>query len=197
MRTSSSDPPPDDPATGPRSQIAGALPLIVLTAVLFVASYLTYLSYPRVGPDHFPLWGLLMTLGFVAAIGAVVSGFFATDGPVPARVPRDRGSVARPPGATDSRTDFGRPAPLAATSSNSAGPSAGPARPAATAPSQVEPWNEDALPPAPARGPRPLLTTLDDPGQIGRALQEIADIQRELAARQRTVRKPTEAPARA
>jgi hypothetical protein len=187
----------DDPGISLHSQLLGALPLIVLTGFLFVATYLTYHAYPKVGPYNFPLWGLLMTLGFVAAIGAVVSGFFATDGPVPPRAPRGRGSGARPPDGSDSRADFGRPVPLAPTTGKSAGTAGGPARPAAIAQPQAKPWDEDVLPPVPPRGPRPVLTTLDDPGEIGRALQEIADIQRELAARQSPVRTSTETPTRA
>ena len=135
---------------------------------------------PHAGPAHFPLWGLLLTLGLVAAVGASVSWFFATDDDTPESRP-----TTRPKRAAGSRrtapSDFGRPAPELAASGASGAGSAGPA--ATVAP---EPWNEDVLPPATAHGPRPVWTTPDDPGEIARALEEIAEIQRQLTARPRS-----------
>ncbi|MCI4339395.1 MAG: hypothetical protein L3J68_03580 [Thermoplasmata archaeon] len=182
----------------PKSGFVATLPLLVLTFALFLGSYLVYLEAPHLGPVNFPLWGLMLTLGFVAAIGSVVSWFFATD---------DRGSTVEEeePTSSDAAPDpplprkaFGRPAPELVPPIAPLGPSSGLGHAAAVAGTKpAAPWDEDALPPVSARGPRPVLTTLDDPGEIGRALEEIADIQRQLTTRPSPAAGRTEAPARA
>jgi hypothetical protein len=159
------------------------LPLVVLTGALFAASIVTYLDYRAAGPGYFPLYGLFLTLGFVSAIGSVISWFFATDEPELApgsefpRYPRES------PTATTTRTDLGRPAPEVSSARSAAPSPRGLSATAAAPDGTAEPWDEDALPPAAPRGPRPILTTPDDPGDIQRALEEIAEIQRELASR--------------
>jgi hypothetical protein len=179
-----------DPADAPphvRSPILGTLPLIVLTGALFVGAYFVHQVAPTTGPYNFPLWGLLMTLGFIAAIGAVVSWFFATDEPSRNAPTTDVDSGAGDLVSRRARGDFGRPVPEVARA----------ATPSASAARAAEPWNEDLLPPVAPHRPRPVLTTPDDPGDIARALDEIADIQRELAAPRSTTGNPRESPARA
>lgn len=186
----------DPPAADPRSPLVGTLPLIMLTGALFVGSYLTYLEYSRLGPDNFPLWGLLMTLGFVAAIGSVVSWFFATDQPPAASRATGREPAPATVSPQGSRTEWGRPVPdgAAARGGGGAGVEAAPTGAGGATP---PPWDEDVLPPVTARGPRPVLTTPDDPGEIGRALAEIAEIQRQLSARRPPAGTKGEAPTRA
>jgi hypothetical protein len=187
-----------DPEPEPKSGLVGTLPLLALTFLLFLGAYLVYLGAPHLGPINFPLWGLLLVLGFVAAIGSVVSWFFATDDR-PARV-RDPAPAAHEaaPERHASREDFGRPAPALAPRNAPAVAPSGLGRAAAVAgTTAAAPWDEDALPPVSARGPRPVLTTPDDPGEIGRALEEIADIQRQLATRPPPTATRAEASARA
>ena len=148
------------------------MPLLVLTALLFLGAFVLLAVEPRMGAGRFPLWSLLFTLGIVAAIGTTVSWFYASD----AGETEPAASVPAAPPVVR-RLDFGRPSPEVGTRSN-------PTRPVRAANAEkTAPWDEDVLPPVVPRGPRPVLTTLDDPGEIGRALEEIADIQRQLAAR--------------
>ena len=195
--TRSADPPPDAPSPARRSPLVGTLPLIVLTAGLFVASYLVFQWDPRLGPYNFPLYGLLLTLGFIAAIGAVVSWFFATDGSVPARAPMEDGDEKGTDAARSRRDDFGRPVPEVTRRSSGEQPASGVGRAVAAGGHSTDPWNEDVLPPVVPHGPRPVLTTPDDPGDIARALEEIADIQRELATRRPGTVPPTDRSTRA
>lgn len=174
------------------STLAGTLPLIVLTSIFFAGSWLAYVWFPRVGPARFPLWGLLVILGFMAAIGAVVSWFFATDeGEVSTGSADGKAFFPPQPGST-TQGDFGRPAPGPITTPTRSEATGG-AGPITGAPEgNLEPWDEDVLPPAAVHGPRPVLTTLDDPGSVGRALEEIADIQRQLLARRMATDGPSE-----
>jgi hypothetical protein len=180
---------PDDPV----SAFVGTLPLIGLTAALFAGAYLIHLEYPRLGPGNFPLWGLLLTLGFVAAIGAAISWLFATD----ETDSTEASTEAESPRGRASRSELGRPLPDLAPPASPSPPSSGVGRAVAGGGAAPPPWDEDVLPPVVARGPRPVLTTLDDPGDIGRALEEIADIQRELSARRASALSTSETPARA
>jgi len=165
--------------------------------VLFAASYLIYLSHPRLGPANFPLWGLLLTLGFVAGIGSVASWFFATDEAEPAPSSPAEAVAEDASPARSSRNDFGRPIPDLAPRTGADGPSSGVGRAVVAGGTAAEPWDEDSLPPAATHGPRPVLTTPDDPGEIGRALEEIEEIQRQLATRPSPSPVRREAPARA
>ncbi|MGI0071064.1 MAG: hypothetical protein ACRECT_03205 [Thermoplasmata archaeon] len=171
------------------SALEATLPLIVVAGGFFVISLWIRASDPRYGPAHFPIWSLLFLLGFIAALGAIVSLFFAAG---------DKAETEDQPAARPgARREFGRPMPDAVTErsvSESATPSAGFAVATSVTP---EPWSEDALPPVSARGPRPILTTPDDPGDIGRRLEEIAEIQRDLMNRRATRPSASESPARA
>lgn len=187
----------DEPATDGLNSIIGTLPLLVLTAILFVGSYVTYLYSPHLGPDSFPLWGLMLTLGFVAAIGSVVSWFFAAEENEPAHSVTATDSEGSPPDGATSRAGFGRPAPDSVARRLSPPGVSNSVVEIAPKVLDVEPWDEDALPPVATHGPRPVLTTLEDPGDIGRALEEIADIQRQLATRRASAAAGSQAPARA
>jgi hypothetical protein len=188
---------PEVESSDPPSPVAGTLPLILLTAVLFAGAFAAYRIAPRLGPDNFPLWGLLLTLGFVAAIGSAVSWFFAVDEPAPVAPARVVVEVTPASTRTEARSELGRPAPEVVAARPVSPPSVGSGVGVAATLTPAEPWNEDALPPVSPRGPRPVLTTLDDPGDIGRALQEIADIQRELSTRRPTGDATAKTPARA
>ncbi len=165
------------------SALRATLPLLALTGLLIVAAAVIYLYRPRFGPDDFPIWGLFLTLGFVAAIGSVVSWFWAVDDRETAAVASTNAYRAPSP----SREEFGRPTPDFASRGKVARPSGGPDRAGASpSPALANPWDEDVLPPVAAHGPRPVWTTPDDPGDIARALEEIAEIQRQLTTRPRS-----------
>ncbi|MGI0129301.1 MAG: hypothetical protein ACREEC_04000 [Thermoplasmata archaeon] len=192
--TLSSETPAVAAGTSLRASLVGTVPMIGLTVGLFAGSYITLREAPRLAADHFPLWALLLALGFVGAIGCVVSGFYAVDETVSAP-PRDAAGPAI--SERDARDEFGRPVPDRAVRSSVEGSSNGLGPPAIGLTKPVEPWDEDSLPPPPARGPRPVLTTLDDPGDIGRALEEISAIQRELDIRREKPGAATQGSARA
>ncbi len=145
---------------------------MALTALLFLSAFVLLAVEPRMSVGRFPLWSLLFTLGIVAAIGTTISWFYASDD-----LESEPAESAPAPTPAARRADFGRPLPEVG-----AGGSSGRSAPVTATPSTA-PWDEDVLPPVVPRGPRPVLTTLDDPGEIGRALEEIAEIQRQLAAR--------------
>jgi hypothetical protein len=174
------------PVDDRRSALLGTLPLAILTVTMFIGAYVVYARYPGVGPGDFRLWGLFLTLGFVAAIGTVVSWFFATDEPELSSSREDSAAADTASRRPSAPVEFGRPTPDAVSSRGSAGTAPVHVPAAPTAPIAVPdaaPWDEDVLPPPIVRGPRPVLPTLDDPGEIDRALEEIEEIQRELAAR--------------
>lgn len=76
-----------------------SVPLLITSAGLFLAGFVCYWFSVRVGPSAFSLWALLIVLGFVAAIGASVSWFFADE---EARMPSE---------PEVSREEMGRPRP--------------------------------------------------------------------------------------
>jgi hypothetical protein len=85
------------------------LPLLLASATLFVAGFACWKVGIDAGPPRFPLWALLLLLGFVAAIGSVLSWLLAGSStgsaesrPVPLDLRND---------ATDEPGEFGRPAP--------------------------------------------------------------------------------------
>jgi hypothetical protein len=152
--------------------IGGTLPLLVLTAGLFFGCLLAYLFAPHVGPGGYPLWGLLLTLGFIAAIGATISAYYA------AGETRVEPEPTRPPAAAIPR-EFGRPRPDILRT-----PSSSPSATGTSGPSAVIPdWDESSLPASTPRRPSPVLRTPGDPGEIERALTEIETIQAELETR--------------
>lgn len=168
------------------SPLRGSLPLLILTSLLFLGAFVLLAVEPRMGAGRFPLWSLLFTLGIVAAIGTTISWFYASE-----QEEADAGPPVPAAPFAARRTDFGRPSPEVGARPN-------PIRTVrAIGAEKTAPWDEDVLPPVVPRGPRPVLTTLDDPGEIGRALEEIAEIQRQLAARPATGAGGTTASARA
>jgi hypothetical protein len=173
----------EDPAQteGLGKAVRGTLPLLMITGALFFVSVVFFAYYRNVGPRDFPLWGLLLTLGFVSAIGSSVSVFFAAEDEEPEST--GEGSIPSTGESRSDRDEFGRPKPDL-VDPGPGSPTVGPVTPRVPGrAAEVQPWSEDTLPPAVLRGPRPVLTTLDDPGDISRALEEIAEIQRQLVAR--------------
>jgi hypothetical protein len=155
------------------SAFAASLPLFVVSVGLFVGSVVVFTIAPGAGPGGFPLWGLLLTLGFIAAIGTTVSWFFATG------EEDDRPSTI--PLSHDSAPDLGRPAPDVRR---------------ATELEAAPDWDESVI--APRASPRPAVAQAAPPlvrhDDIERALDEIAEIEDELEGRP-TLRRPP-APAR-
>jgi hypothetical protein len=151
-----------------------SMPLFVVTVGLFVGSVVVFDLAPAAGPGGFPLWGLLLTLGFIAAIGTTVSWFFAngaTTGAAPDRPARDDPSRNGRPLPEVQRTAPVPPAPE---------------------------WDESGIPqrPPPTR-PRPVATPAPPPpDDVVLALEEIAEIEEELENRPRSDPRRPAAPAR-
>jgi hypothetical protein len=161
-----------------REAVLGTMPLLILVGFLLAAALFIFLLNPSLGPTIFPLWGLFLVLGVIAAGGASVSLLYAEER-VPS-VPAVPGSAdattpsRSPPSLTFAREEFGRPVPDV-TRSAPASPALTPVRVVA------EPWDEDALPVTAVPAAPPI--TPERPSDISRALDEIADIQRELLGR--------------
>jgi hypothetical protein len=174
-----------------------SFPLVLSALALFVGGYVTWSDAPTAGPRIFPLWILLMTLGLVAAAGAIISFLVSDAGPFGARA-RRTSEGGGPIVAT--RTDFGRPRP-AATPATAPSPNGGLAVAMASLgsrPATPAVWSEDDLPLAP---PRPAVrTTVPVAGStvtprsgsapvsqnraaIESALAELDDIQRDTTPR--------------
>jgi hypothetical protein len=155
-----------------------SLPLFVVTVGLFVGSGVVYRAAPTAGPGGFPLWGLLMTLGFIAAIGATVSWFFAKGSAEDAAA-----DSASEPAPTRPPADAGRPSPDVLRPSEVAAP---------------EDWDESTIPVRTVSRPpvRPVAAAPVSPDDIERALDEIAEIEEELEGRGRSSLGRTPAPAR-
>ncbi len=160
-----------------RARLVASLPLLVVSGGLLASAALTLRLSPHSGPDGFPLWGLLLTLGAIAGIGAVASWFGAI-GPEPGPSP-DRRGVGEP------MADAGRPAPQVRRDRSAAHP-------------LEEDWDETAIPVrAPGRAVRARARpTSPEPDEVERALIEIENIEAELATRPRPERRPGSAPAR-
>jgi hypothetical protein len=139
-----------------------SLPLIVVTVALFIGSVVVDRLDPTAGPGGFPLWGLLMTLGFIAAIGSTVSWFFAKG------VADD--ATQGPTRTADTPDESGRPVPDVRRAPEAGTP---------------EEWDESSLPvaPAPRAPPRAVATAPVAPDDVERALDEIAQIEEELEGR--------------
>ena len=168
----------------PHGAILGTVPLLILVGFLFVAAYFVFLLSPTLGPSVFPLWGLFVALGIIAAAGAFVSWAYSAD-EVPVARARTR-SIAAPasPSSTERRSDFGRPTPDIARVEN-----------AVPAPVVTAPWDEDVLPlPVSRAQPFPDVAAPPPPSDISRALDEIADIQRQLMTRRDPTPPPPAAP---
>jgi hypothetical protein len=187
----------DAAASEPHHSPRGTLSLAVVTGALFVVAYVTYREYPGLGPGSYPLYGLLVTVGFMAAIGTVTSWFLDAD-------KRKRAALAKESALTGGsgrrampRNEFGRPAPDVGTSLGSGLSTSGTGTSALAADDSADPWDEDALPPAPTLGPRPVFTDPVDPEEFERVLEEVAQIRRELADRRSPPASNAEAPTRA
>jgi hypothetical protein len=144
------------------SAFSASLPLFVVTVGLFVASDVVYVVARTVGPGGFPLWGLLLTLGFIAAIGTTVSWFFAK-GTAEDAAPRV--------GPDPAETATGRPVPDVRR---------------ATTAVAAEDWDESTIPARPTVPPppvRPVAVASVGPDDVERALDEIAQIEEELEGR--------------
>ena len=162
-----------------RSGLEAAFPLLVLTGVLFIAAGATFATFPAAGLGVLRIWGLFMTLGFIAAIGATLAWYFAVG-------PEDGSpsSPSRPAhrGERNVLRDGGRPAP-----SNTAVGSVAPRPPA---------WSEDEVPFLPARHYRPVPSGAVATVDVGSALTEINGIEDELDARAPLPKPRSQSPAR-
>lgn len=140
---------------------SASLPLFVVTVGLFLASGVVYTVARTVGPGGFPLWGLLMTLGFIAAIGTTVSWFFAKG------AAEDAATRTEP---VEGDPETGRPTPDV--------------RRAMATPAADE-WDESTIPARPTPPPmsRPVAAAPVAPDDVERALDEIDHIEEELEGR--------------
>ncbi|HTW77041.1 MAG TPA: hypothetical protein VMG14_04665 [Thermoplasmata archaeon] len=154
--------------------LRAAGPLIVVAIGLSVSSLVALEYGPGTGP--FPLWGMLVTLAGVAAIGATVSGLSArrTPTPAPTTPPTRTGAAIPVPG---------RPSPEAQRPI--------PYRPAAV-------WDESTVVARPVAVPvRPCAIAVDpEPDDVERALDEIAEIEAELGMVPDLAARTSGAPAR-
>ena len=162
-----------------RSGLEAAFPLLVLTVVLFVAAGATYATFPTAGLGVLRIWGLFMTLGFIAAIGATLAWYFAVG---PEDVSLGSSSRATHRGERNAARDGGRPAP-AITAVGSVAP-----RPPA--------WSEEEVPFLPARHYRPVPSGAVATVDVGSALTEINGIEDELDARAPLPKPRPQSPAR-
>jgi hypothetical protein len=147
-------------------------PLILGSAALFVAGVVSWWVGVRVGPPRFPLWALLVVLGFVMAIGAVLSWFLSEGESVP--VPDDGQAAALPPDSSRRDGELGRPVPDVRRTGH---------RP--TLSSVAPPWDEgeiEAPHPKPSGPPLPRPWS-DADAEV--AFQELEGIQREIASRRK------------
>jgi hypothetical protein len=196
-------PAPHAPPDRGSSPFVASLPLLASSVALFVLGYVVWGVAPHVGPGSFPLWDLLLVLGFVAAIGAVLSWMSADSRP--GRAPNPPRS--EPPAGPEPRPEFGRPRPEI-TSPPAPRPAGGLAAAMATMgpPRPVGPaeWSEDDIPILPSRpayrlppdesepavpstdpgaaDPRPLTNRR---APVDSVLDEIDEIQRDVGRRPR------------
>ncbi len=144
-----------------RSRLVASLPLLVVSGGLFATAALVLDLAPHARPDGFPLWGFLLTLGAIAALGATFLWFSAS---APPTAPVSGGLDASPDPA------FGRPLPEV--------------RPRPRPPPVAASWDESALPVRRAAPPpRPVVVRARAPDDVERALAEIAEIEEQLEVR--------------
>jgi hypothetical protein len=155
----------------PREALLGTLPLLILVAFLFAAAYFIFLLNPALGTRDFPLWSLFVVLGAITSVGALVSWFYSEDRPDDGTAAERAASRPPPAAPANGREDFGRPVPEVVR------PVAAPVVPG------NEPWNEDTIPAvSPPAAPTTMVATASS-SDVERALEEIAQIQRDLASR--------------
>ncbi|HXW67663.1 MAG TPA: hypothetical protein VEL82_07310 [Thermoplasmata archaeon] len=157
------------PAESLGDGLAASWPLLAAAAGLFVGAAVVFERAPHVGPSDFPLWGLLIALGFIAGIGATLSWFYATSATTVA--PEVAAPKAELAGATRRAPagEGGRPVPEARRADDGAAGAGA--------------WDETLLV-APAVSPRvvrppPALSE----EEVDRALNEIDRIEEQLSRR--------------
>jgi hypothetical protein len=174
-----------------------SLPLLFATLALFLGGYFTWATAPTVGPRGFPLWDLLVVLGFISGVGTILSVLY-WDSPAPSGT--EPAPVDRAPLDSSDRRDFGRPRPSAEPATPAA-PSGGLAvaiaslgsRPSAR-PAPTPDWSEDDLPilVPPPRRPVPNAPSFVPPASrtpasgnsaVENALAELDEIQRAATPR--------------
>jgi len=138
-----------------RELVSESLPFLIASAVLFVAGILCYEYGVTWGPSVFPVWALLVTLGFVAAIGTAIAWYVAAERPRPGRA----GAEGRGTGRTE---ESGRP------------------RPEVSRASESEPWFE-----GPPATPSPSANRTSGTGNSPSVLDEIDQLEKDTARRSR------------
>ena len=135
--------------------------MLLVSGGLFATAALLLDLAPHARPDGFPLWGFVLTLGAIAALGATFLWFSA---PAPPTAP-----------VTDPREPWpdpalGRPLPEV--------------RQSPRAPPAAASWDESVLPVRRAAPPRrPVPVRARPPDDVERALAEIAEIEEQLEVR--------------
>jgi hypothetical protein len=155
-----------------------SLPLLVTSIVLLAAAVLAGARGIVVGSAKYPLAGLLATLGFVAAIGSVLSWFFAGGS---TRRPERHEASGQPPLRVDVPRTEGRPRPNVR---------AGPVAASQSPPPAPAPWDEglvDLPVPGPFSGSSNARQT-----ESQLAIQEINGIQHDVTSRR--ARRPDDRP---
>ena len=170
--------------------------MFLAATALFIGGYAVWRFNPSVGPGSFPLWDLLVILGFVSAIGGVVSWFYAVGdgGPVdiepapPADLdPRPLEAKPRPraaPTPIPPRSDLGRPRPEASPGRRPTGPASGFSAALATTPQHAPPWDEpeDDLESPPVPLPTPPIEPIPRT-EVEQMLRELDGIERDASRR--------------
>lgn len=160
------------PAAEPESLTEGlreSVPLLITSLVLFVAGYLAATSGAVMGSSRIPLYLPLVLLGFVAAIGSVLSWFFA------GRTYRRKTEVeVQGNRSLTHRVDAedGRPRP---TVRRETLPEPQPAEP------EPAPWDEG--PASSLLLPSSRLSSRSLPLDAGEAIRELEGIQRDMVSR--------------
>ena len=152
-----------------REGFVASAPLLATSAVLFVVAVFALMYGVTFAGGRFPLAGLLAGLGFIAAIGAVLSWFFAS-GTASEQGPKgsDERERAEPP----SERLEGRPRPDVRI--DRSGQASHPS-------SEQAPWDEGpSEPPAPRPARYPTLAVNVDAQD---AIQELERIQQEVTSR--------------
>jgi hypothetical protein len=183
-------------APSPWTGFVPSSPLLLAALALFIGGYAVWRFDPSAGPGMFPLWDLLIVLGFVAGIGAVLSWFFASGYGEPVEeepaappeakarpAPKPRPRVAAPP---PPRSDVGRPRPEIAPSAKATGHASGLSAALATTPRNAPPWDdaEDDFDSPPVPLPTPPVEPIPRT-EVEQMLRELDGIERD-AGRRRT-----------
>jgi hypothetical protein len=172
--------------------LVSSLPLILSALTLLLGGYVVWATAPRAGPPAFPLWDLLIVLGFIAAIGAGLA-LARPNAPAHGAEEAETDDSTLPSG---SRSDFGRPRPDAVAAGGTA-PSGGLAVAMASLGGRPTPpavWSEDDLPLPVPRAPLPTVPAAGPPSPrsaaartrnpaVETALAELDDIQRDTTPR--------------